>query len=235
MLLYLIRHGDPNYQLDCLTDRGKLQAEAVAKRMQASKIDVVYSSPMGRAMETAAPTCKLLDLPCHIEEWTHEVRSERLTTYPDGKPKSVTLLQNTLLRENGEADIPFERAFESKALRESEMASAFSYIRDSGREFLRRLGYEEENGVYRILKQNEDRIALFTHAVFTRTWLSHLLHIPMHLMWASFAPTHTGVTVVEFKNNPDGFTAPKVLCFSDMSHLFAAGLDMTHDNSVENL
>ena len=235
MLLYLIRHGDPNYQLDCLTDRGKLQAEAVAKRMQASKIDVVYSSPMGRARETAVPTCKLLDLPCHIEEWTHEVLSERLTTYPDGVRRSVTLIQNTLLRENGEIDLPYERTFESKALRETEMESAFSYIRDNGREFLRKLGYEEENGVYRILRKNEDRVALFTHAVFTRTWLSHLLHIPLHLFWGSFSPTHTGVTVLDFNNNENGITAPKLLCFSDMSHLFAAGLDMTHDNRIENL
>ena len=235
MLLYLIRHGDPNYEKDCLTERGRLQAEAVGKRMQYSGIDVIYSSPMGRARETAEPACRLLGKPCRIEDWTHEVLSERLTTYPDGKRKSVTLLQNTLLRENGEIDLTFDETFLSKALRETEMASAYAYIRDNGRDFLTRLGYQEENGVFRILSPNEDRVALFTHAVFTRVWLSHLLHIPLHLVWASFAPTHTGVTVLEFRNNPDGFTAPKVLCFSDMSHLYHEGLDTTHDNSVVNL
>lgn len=233
MLLYIIRHGDPDYKTDTLTERGWTQAEAVAKRMADSKINVVYSSPLGRAKQTAEPTCRLLGLPCNIEEWTHEVHSERLTTYPDGKPKSVTLLQNTLLRENGEIDVPFERTFETKALRESQMESAYTYIRDSGREFLERLGYKEENGVYRIIKPNEDRVALFCHAVFTRTWLSHLLHIPMHIMWSSFAPTHSGVTVIHFKNNEDGFTAPKCLCFSDMSHLYSEKLDMIHDNRAE--
>ena len=102
MLLYIVRHGDPNYKDDCLTDFGKIQAEAVAKRMRDSKIDVIYSSPMGRAIETAEPTCRLLGLPYHIEEWTHEVQGERMTTYPDGNKKSVTLLQNTLLREDGQ-------------------------------------------------------------------------------------------------------------------------------------
>ena len=33
MLLYIIRHGDPDYATDSLTERGKLQAEAVGKRM----------------------------------------------------------------------------------------------------------------------------------------------------------------------------------------------------------
>jgi len=229
MLLYIVRHGDPDYKNDCLTEIGKVQAEAVAKRMQASKIDVIYSSPMGRAIETAEPTCRLMGLPYHIEEWTHEVQEERMTTYPDGKKKSITYLQNTLHRENGEIDIPFERMFESKGLRESDMESAFKYIRKNGRDFLERLGYKEENGVYRILRPNEDRVALFCHAVFTRTWLSDLLHIPLHMMWSSFAPTHTGVTIVHFKNNEDGFTAPKVLCFSDMSHLYAEGIEMLHD------
>ena len=32
MLLYIVRHGDPNYKDDCLTDFGKVQAEAVAKK-----------------------------------------------------------------------------------------------------------------------------------------------------------------------------------------------------------
>ena len=235
MLLYLVRHGDPDYTHDCLTERGKRQAEALAPRLAASKIDVVYSSPYGRARETAEPTCRFLNKECHIEEWAHEVEDERLTTYPDGARISVTRIQNTLLRENGDIDVPFERTFETRALRETDMESAFGCIRDNGRDFLMRLGYLEENGVYRILRPNEDRVALFTHAVLTRTWLSHLLHIPLHIIWGSFSPTHTGVTVVEFQNNPNGLTAPKVLCFSDMSHLYAAGLDMTHDNHVEHL
>ena len=65
-----------------------------------------------------------------------------------------------------------------------------------------------------------------------RVWLSNLLHIPIHLMWAGFQMTHTGVTVIEFRNNENGITAPYCRCFSDMSHLYAEGLDMRHDNKM---
>jgi len=106
------------------------------------------------------------------------------------------------------------------------------FIEDNGNNFLERLGYKYENGVYRIISPNNDRVALFCHAAFTRAWLSILLHIPVHLMWAGFSYTHTGVTVLDFKNNPDGFTAPQCLAFSDMSHLYADGLDMIHDNYI---
>ena len=229
MLLYIVRHGHPDYATDSLTERGWLQAEAVGKRLAATGIDQVYASPMGRARQTAEPTCRLLDLPCHIEPWAHEVQDERLTDEPYGKPTSVTMVQNTYYRENGGIDLPYDRAYEAVGFRASGMKDAVAYIEKGGRDFLERLGYKEENGVYRILRANEDRVALFCHSIMARAWISTLLHIPIHMMWAGFHYTHTGVTVLEFRNNEDGFTAPKCLCYSDMSHLYAHGPDMHYD------
>ncbi len=233
MLLYIVRHGDPVYETDSLTERGRLQAEAVGKRMYDAKIDRIFSSPMGRAKETAEPACKLLGLEKNIEEWTHEIGDERLTPFPDGKMKSITLVQNTYYRENGNIDLPYERSFECQGINQSKMDVAVKYIEEHGKEFLERLGYKEENGIYRILKPSEEKVALFCHAAFSRAWLSVLLHIPLHIMWASFQYTHTGVTVVEFQNNSNGFTAPRCLCYSDVSHLYASNLDLLHDNRVE--
>ena len=233
MLLYIIRHGDPNYKTDSLTPRGKLQAEAVAKRMVEAKIDRVFSSPMGRARETAEPTCRALGLTYTVEEWAHEIGDERLTPYPDGKLKSISLLPNTVFRENGNIDLPFTRSLECTGINQTQMQKACAYIEKCGDEFLERLGYRHENGVYRILRQNEERVALFCHAAFSRAWLSSLLHVPLHLMWGSFIYTHTGITVLHFQNYESGFTAPRCLCYSDMSHLFAAGLDMKFDNGIE--
>ena len=233
MLLYIVRHGDPIYETDTLTERGRQQAEAVSKRMQRAGINQIYSSPMGRARETAAPTCKLLNLPCRIEEWAHEIGDERLTPYPDGKLKSITNLQNTVYRRDGNINLPYEDTYMCTGICETRMREAVAFIEQNGRDFLHRLGYQEENGVYRILRPNEDRVALFCHAALTRAWLSTLLHIPLHMMWSSFSLTHTGITVLEFRNNPDGFTAPQCLCFSDTSHLYAEGLDLKHCNKIE--
>lgn len=233
MLLYIVRHGDPIYETDTLTERGKLQAEAVGKRMVRAGINQIYSSPMGRARETAAPACRLLNLPCQIEEWAHEIGTEVQTPYPDGEMKSITLLPNTEFRKEGRMDLGYDNAFSCPGIRESRMKEAVDYIEENGRDFLRRLGYQEENGVYRILRPNEDRVALFCHAGMARVWMSVLLHIPLNTLWASFSLTHTGITVYEFKNQPDGFTAPTCLCFSDTSHLYADGLDLKHCNKFE--
>ena len=233
MLLYIVRHGDPIYETDSLTERGKLQAKAVGKRMFDIGIDRIFSSPMGRAMETADPACQLLGLEKNIEDWAREIQDERLTPFPDGKMKSITLVQNTYYLENGNINLPYERSFECAGINQSRMKSAVKFIEENGKVFLEKLGYREENGVWRILRNNEEKVALFCHAAFARAWLSTLLHIPLHIMWASFEYTHTGVTVVEFKNNDNGFTAPRCLCYSDMSHLYAAGLDTKYNNKIE--
>lgn len=233
MLLYIVRHGDPDYVTDSLTERGKLQAEAVGKRLFDAGINQIYSSPMGRARQTAAPACRLLGLDCKIENWAHEVEDERLTPYPDGKLKSVSLVQNTYYRENGAIYLPYEQDFSAPGFNTSQMKNATERIEAGGRDFLERLGYREENGIYRILRPNTDKVALFCHKVMGQAWISRLLHIPIHLMWSGFLTTHTGVTVLEFKNNENGVTAPRCRCFSDMSHLYAAGLDMCHDNSID--
>lgn len=233
MLLYIVRHGDPNYELDCLTERGWLQAEAVGKRMVDAKINKIFSSPMGRAKETADPACRMLGLEKHIEEWTHEIGDERLTPFPDGKMKSISLVQNTYYRDNGNIDLPYDRTYECDGISQSDMKTAMQYIEENGKKFLEKLGYREENGIYRILNNNEERVALFCHAAFARAWLSVLLHIPLHIMWADFQYTHTGVTVLEFRNNENGITAPSCLCYSDVSHLYAAGLDMRYDSGIE--
>lgn len=233
MLLYIVRHGDPDYVTDSLTERGKLQAEAVGKRIAASGISQIYSSPMGRARQTAEPACRLLGLPCQIEPWAHEVEDDRLSCEPYGKPTSVSLIQNTYFLENGGIDLPYDRAYEAVSFRSSGMKEATAYIQRGGRDFLERLGYREENGVYRILRENEDKVALFCHSVMARAWLSTLLHIPIHLMWSGFHYTHTGVTVVEFRNRPNGITAPTCLCYNDMSHLYAYGPDMCFDRRVD--
>ena len=233
MLLYIVRHGDPDYTTDTLTARGRLQAEAVGRRMARAGVNAIYSSPLGRARETAAPACRLLNLPCQIEEWATEFEQEVKSPYPNGVLQSISLLPNPEFRKDGRMDLSYDDAFLCPGVRESRMREAVGYITENGREFLSRLGYQEENGVYRILRKNEDRVALFCHAGVARAWMSVLLHIPIHTLWSSFSVTHTGITVLEFENYPEGFTAPRCLCFSDTSHLYAEGLDLKHCNKFE--
>lgn len=230
MLLYIIRHGFPDYETDSLTDLGKLQAEAVGKRIAKSKIDRIFTSPMGRARQTAEPACRLLGLEATVEEWTREVGEEQHTTFPDGNPTPLCAMQNTVLRTDADFRLTFDRSFESEALKQSGMKARYDYIQENSDKFLEKLGYRAEGNAYRIIKPNEEKVAVFCHALFGMTWISQLLKIPFHMMWTSFCYSHTGVTILEFENNKDGWTAPKCLSYCDLSHIYAEGLPMLYDN-----
>ena len=230
MLLYIIRHGDPDYATDSLTSKGIVQAEAVGKRLFHSKIDRIFTSPMGRAIQTAEPACRLLGLEYAIEPWTHEIGKEMFVTIPDGISKTLGMVQNTCYLENGNIALDYEHALEAPGFNVSGMDTVLPYIQSCGRDFLERLGYREENGVYKILRPSEEKVALFCHAGFARAWISSLLHIPAHIMWAGFNYSHTGVTVLEFKNNGNGITAPQCLCYCDLSHLYKEDLPLSYNN-----
>ena len=49
MRLLFIRHGDPDYEHDCLTHKGIQEAKLLSERMKRETMDHIYVSPMGRA------------------------------------------------------------------------------------------------------------------------------------------------------------------------------------------
>ena len=231
MLLYIVRHGDPDYPTDSLVPRGVLQAEAVARRLEKVGIDRIFSSPMGRARQTAEPLCRLLGKDYTVEEWAKEITV--LTELPEGGKKSVALVQNTRFRENDQWKLGADDAMECAVFQDTDMAACYAYIEKEGNGFLERLGYREENGNYRILWPNEEKVVLFCHGNFARVWLSSLLKIPVHLMLSGFGYNHTGVTILSFKNNENGLAAPRCLSYSDISHLYAHGPDMCYNGKFE--
>ena len=52
MRILIIRHGDPDYEHDTLTEKGHREAKLLADRLKDEKIDYFYSSPLGRAKDT---------------------------------------------------------------------------------------------------------------------------------------------------------------------------------------
>ena len=72
MLFYFIRHGDPIYEPDSLTELGKKQATALAERLFLEDIDEIYCSTSNRAIMTAEPLMKMLNKRDTLFSWAHE-------------------------------------------------------------------------------------------------------------------------------------------------------------------
>ena len=73
MRIVFVRHGEPDYAHDCLTERGRIQAKLAAERLREEWIEEIWSSPLGRARETAAETSAVLGLPVQTLDFMEEV------------------------------------------------------------------------------------------------------------------------------------------------------------------
>ena len=72
MRLLIVRHGDPDYSIDSLTEKGWKEAEYLSERL--SKLDVkdFYVSPLGRAKDTASFTLKKMNRTAVECDWLRE-------------------------------------------------------------------------------------------------------------------------------------------------------------------
>ncbi len=232
MDLWIVRHGEPIYGPDTLTDLGRRQAQALADRFAVHGLHRVYSSPQGRALETAEPTAQRLGLPVTVLPWVREVWPEMTLPQPDGSRRFVMDMPGTLYRSD-EAIGLGEKWYAMDCLAGSQARETFAYVAEESDRFLAELGYRREGGVYRVTAPNEERIAVFCHAGLTLScWLPHLMAIPPHLFWAAFDLTHSGVTLLHWENSPSGYTAPKCLLLSDMSHIYKADLPFLYNGKL---
>ena len=72
MKIIFIRHGEPNYEIDSLTEKGWREAELLSKRTAKWNVTDFYCSPLGRAKDTASFTLKNVGREAEILPWLRE-------------------------------------------------------------------------------------------------------------------------------------------------------------------
>lgn len=196
MEIYLVRHGrmcgDPHQFYEppvtgCLSDLGVRQAEALAEGLSDTKFDYIYSSPLGRALQTAQPLAQRQGVQIKPLAWLREwMPAEQLA---DDSTRFETMMKSlTSLRlEETYKTVAGEGTFE--------MAHRIipPFI-----ELMRSHGLRAGHGGY-ILDNPEDatRIALFAHGGSLGTLLSFILGLPPRPL-APLAFRETGVAVITF-------------------------------------
>ena len=79
MRILLIRHAEPDYTNDSITEKGKREAMLLSDRIARYDIRDFYVSPLGRARDTAAYTLQKAGRKAEILSWLQEFRGK----YPD--------------------------------------------------------------------------------------------------------------------------------------------------------
>ena len=234
MLFFYVRHGDPIYNPDSLTPQGHLQAQALAKRLALYGIDRIYASTSQRAQMTAEPTGKLLNKEVIPLDFAHEGYAWRdLTVETENKKEWIFKSPETKALFHSEEVIKLaDEWYTHPAFADGKFGEGMKRIKTCSDEFFASLGYaHEDSGRYRVEKESDERVALFAHQGFGLAFLSVVLDIPYPTFSTTFDFGHTGLTVIEFKND-GGYAYPRVLTFSNDSHIYREGLPTKYQNQI---
>lgn len=234
MKILIVRHGDPDYSIDSLTETGWKEAEACALRMK--NIDEkcggfrgIYVSSLGRAKDTASCTLKLLGREdAVICDWLREFwpRIKR----PDSKAENEIVWD--WLPQDWTKESRYYHPTEWKntpVMKAGGVDVEYDYVCQKLDELLASYGYErckEEDGqYYNVVKPNNDTIVLFCHFGMECLLLSHLIHCSPMVLWHNFCAAPTSVTTIYSEERREGIASFRVHSMGDTSHLYVQGME----------
>lgn len=219
MKLLIIRHGDPDYKKDSLTEKGWREAEYLAEMLSKQEIDYFYVSPYGRARDTASLTLNKMNRTAEVLEWLHEFDvlidrpddTSRKRISWDWLPQDWT--QDPRLYQN-------DRWFENERMKAGRVGEEYRKVTEQFDMLLEKHGYKREGEYYRTVRPNHDTIALFCHFGVEAVLLSHLWGVSPMPVWHGFCAQPSSVTTLVTEERRPGIALFRMLAFGETTHLY---------------
>lgn len=223
MRIIFIRHGDPDYINDTLTEKGIREADCLAERIKNWNIDDVYCSPLGRAKKTAELGLKYTDKKPVIYDWMKEffvpvkdpeTGKDRIAW--DFMPKYWT---NEKLLFNK------DEWFNAPVMKTGNIKEEYKSLCNNLDELLKQYGYVREGDYYKTdIDENGNMgssktIVIFCHLGVTFAMMSHLLGMSPLILWQGFFVAPTSVTVLNTEERIPGQAFFRVQMLGDTLHL----------------
>lgn len=222
MELLIIRHGDPDYDRDSLTEKGWREAEALSEKLIKMNIDDFYVSPLGRARDTASCTLKKLNREATVCPWLKEfdVPIHR-PDIPDRKTIPWDWLPEDWTGEPKFYD--YENWWKVPVFQSEHMKEEYDHVTGSFDRLLARYGYVWKGNYYQVENANRKKLAFFCHFGLGCVLLSHLLHISPMILWHQFVAAPSSVTSLVTEERRQGISVFRMRSYGDISHLYACG------------
>lgn len=221
MKLLIIRHGDPDYSIDSLTEKGWREAGLLADRLSKLDIKAFYVSPLGRAKDTASLTLKKMNRKARECPWLREFSPQIIR--PDRGRESISwdwLPQDWTVEEK----YYDKDDWDSTAIMwAGGVGDEYRRVTEEFDKLLAEHGYVREGKYYRTEQGNMDTIVFFCHFGVEAVLLSHLLNVSPMTIWHGFCAPPTSVTTIITEERRKGSVSFRINGFADISHLYAAG------------
>jgi len=222
MRILIIRHADPDYEHDSLTQKGWKEARLLAERLEKIPVDAVYCSTMGRAIDTASFTLAEKGLAAEYFDWLREFPP--LINRPDVKDRKKIawdwLPEDwTGIPEHFQPDTWFD----TDIMREGSVGETYLHVVSEFDRILAKHGYVRDGLIYRAERSNRETIAFFCHFGLECVLLSHLMNVSPMILWHHTCAAPSSVTSLYTEERRRGTASFRMNYYGDISHLTAAG------------
>ena len=221
MRILIIRHAEPDYEIDGLTEKGKREAELLSRKLIHTPMHHIYLSPLGRAKATAACTLEKLGREGTVLPWLAEFRGH-IWDEKRQRPKIPWDLRPALWQGKPLMTDP-ERWIEDPLFAGSDVGAVWQETVQGLDAVLDRHGYRRKGGVWEVRRRNQETIAFFCHFGIGSAILSCLTHIPVVTLWQGTCMLPSSVTTVVTQERDEGIADWRCISLGDLSHLYAAG------------
>ena len=172
MKILLIRYGEPDYEEDGLTEKGKREAAFLAGRIAPMQVKDYYVSPLGRAMETAEATLRKAGRKAEVCPWLREF--DIPIVEDDGVKRPVPW--NWIPRKwlSDPRFFSAEHWSENEVLEKVGVGPAYEEVVSAFDKLLSGHGYRREGTYYRVEEANTDTLVFFTHFGLSREYSAAL-------------------------------------------------------------
>lgn len=221
MRLIFIRHADPDYSIDSLTEKGFREADLLAKRVSKWNIDECYCSPLGRAKATANISLAPLKKEPIILDWLKEfyVPVKDNVTGMDRIPWDFMPSDWT------KEELLYDKDNWVKApiMQTGDIDSSYQYVCNGIDTLLEGYGYKREGRYYVTKESKEITIVLFCHLGLMLTVMSHLLGVSPSILWHGFFVAPSSVTILSAEERIPGEAYFRSQVVGDTKHLQDGG------------
>lgn len=221
MKLIIIRHGDPDYSIDSLTEKGWREAELLSRRLVTMDVKAFYLSPLGRAQDTASVTLKKMNREAVVLPWLREFYAPVI----DERTGEQRIPWDWLPSEWTKIDAYYEKECwdTTPVMREGKVGIEALRVYAGLDDMLKLHGYEREGQVYRAVNPNKDTVILFCHFGVECVMLAHLIGVSPVVLWQGMCAAPTSVTTLVTEERRKGIASFRMSSFGDVSHLYAGG------------
>ncbi len=223
MRLLFIRHADPDYKNDSLTEVGKKEANALAEFLSKEEIDAIFVSPLGRAKETLAAylqSSKTLVKPI-TKDWLREFNAN---TRHDATHSAWDFLPSTLEEAGDDAYSPKAYLTSIAAYKNSDFKEKYDNVAAHLDELLSSFGYLREKHHYKVIEENTKTIAFFCHFGVEAMMISHLINSSPITLCQHFCALPSSITTIYTEERRKGIAQFRITEFGSVSHLLCKGM-----------